>query len=301
MEMRRFVLAVTNSRSVVSLAIVLCLELFIAPGFSTQRQMRSPQSSLLVSNTDSNGWKDRGMGIRENSLDQNELGEPLDLRITRSWKLAQTFRPPDRGAPPQTEDLGTRSITSLSNQKLITALMPNIKSEATNFGLTVSEYPTFFGYIPETTAQKGEFILIDEDEHIVYWTDFSMPKQPGIVSVTLPPNALPPLEVNRWYRWYFIAVDNPDGWSNNGTSNTGWIQRIELTETLKEQLNNASPNQLPALYAESGIWHDAVASLLSQRRSEPDNLTLIADWQQLFTSAGLEMFSQDPLMDCCQK
>lgn len=283
MEMRRLVNVFTNSLSIATLAVVLYLEVLITPGFSTQKQTQSnsgvnqilEETEGAVDNTSSSLWE-------------------------QGWQLTQTFRPPNRGAPPTTEGTGTRTLTTSINQNTVTLLLPNLKPEESSFGLTVSEYPTFFAYIPQSSAQTGQFFLIDDNQRIVYWTSFAMPKQPGIVTIHLPANTLPPLEADRWYQWYVSVVDNPDGWENTGMSQTGWIQRIEPSASLKDQLKTATPQQLPSLYAEAGIWQDALASLVVLRRTQPDIISLMSDWQQLFNSAGLEPFSNIPLIDCCQ-
>ncbi len=265
--MLRFWLRVAYPLSLGIFAVALSLEVSLASSFAPQPSTRSQQL-------------------------------PLNPNNGHSWQISQAFQPPDRGAPPRTEDLGTRG--GLLSQKPLTVLMPDVKPQEPNFGLTLSAYPTFFAYIPESSAETGLFVLIDDNEQIVYRESFPMPQQAGIVSISLPHNASPALEMDRWYQWYVIVVDNPDHWSNNGISNRGWIQRIKPNETLENQLQNATPRELPTLYAEAGIWHDAVASLITLRDAQPDNPILISDWKKLFDSAGLAAFSQDSVVDCCK-
>lgn len=299
-EMLRLLLIVTKCISVTSL-VVLSLELFMAPGLATQPQKRSHQSSLVTTlialDTTNPGEHD----TLPNSTDHTTISGQIDQTLSPAWTLSQTFKPPDRGAPPRTEDSGTRSGPSAaSSQRPLRLLLPNVRPTPTRFGFTVSNYPTFFAYIPQSRARTGGFILLDDRNQLVYWTSFPMPKEASIVSISLPPTASPPLEVGKWYKWYLIVLGNPDRWGNGGISDFGWIQAIEPSETLANQLQNATPRDRPALYAEAGIWHDALASLVDLRRSQPNDATLAADWEELFNSAGLADFSQGAVVECCQ-
>jgi Domain of Unknown Function (DUF928) len=250
--------------SVATLSTTFGLGVAIAPGFSTSR---STQSSPPFLNSESN----------------------------KSWEIAQTFRPPNRGAPASTEGAGTRGGYCLSaNAK--DKFKPLIPSS--NLGLTISEHPTFFGYIPKSTGKIGEFVLRDQNNRVIYRTTFPLPSQPGIVSVTLP-TTQKPLQPNKMYQWSFVLVCDLDDRSNNAISPAAWIERIEPHQTLADQLKNAAPETLPTLYAEAGIWHDALASRVKLRPFQ-SNADWETNWEQLLQSAGLQAFVQEPLVECCQ-
>lgn len=245
--------------SIASLSAV-SLELFIAPSLSISGQKQSQQPSP-------------------------------DAKINSSWEIAQTYRPPNRGAPASTEGAGTRgtSCIALSEKDKLKPLIPT-----GNIGLTVSEHPTFFGYIPKSDAKAGEFVLRDQNNQLIYRTSFALPSQPGIVNISLPTTVA--LEIGKMYRWSFVLICDPDDRSDSTISPPAWIQRIEPDETLAEQVKNATPETLPAVYADAGIWYDALANRVKLLPSQPK-----AEWQQnwelLLRTAGLQEFVQEPFVE----
>lgn len=214
-----------------------------------------------------------------------------DSQINRSWEIAQTFRPPNRGAPAVTEGAGTRGSTcvALNDRNKLKPLIPTA-----NIGLTVSEHPTFFGYIPKSTAQQGEFVLRDQTNRVVYRTRFALPSEPGIVSVSLP-NDRRSLEVGKQYQWSFVLICDPDDRSDSVFSPPAWIERIAPDRTLADQINKAAPETLPAVYAEAGIWFDALATRVKLLPSQPKT-EWQRNWEQLLTTAGLQGFVQEPII-----
>lgn len=213
-----------------------------------------------------------------------------DSKINSSWEIAQTFRPPDRGAPAETEGAGTRgsSCVALNERNKLKPLIPTA-----NIGLTVSEYPTFFGYIPKSTAQQGEFVLKDQNNQLIYRTIVPLPSQPGIISISLPTNKR--LEIGKLYQWSFVLICDPDDRSDSVFSPPAWIERIEESESLAAQIKNATPETLPAVYADAGIWYDAVASRVKLLPSQPET-EWQQNWEQLLTTAGLQGLVQEPLV-----
>lgn len=226
------------------------------------------------------------------SISGQKQFEPLspDLKINPSWEVAQTFRPPNRGAPAATEGAGTRGSTCLALSER-NKLKPLIPTE--NIGLTVSEQPTFFGYIPKSDAKLGEFLLKDRNNRLVYRTNFALPSQPGIVSISLPPTVA--LEIGKQYQWSFVLVCDLEDRSDSAISPPAWIERIEESETLAQEINNATPETLPAVYAEAGIWFDALASRVKLLPSQPQT-EWQQNWEELLSTAGLQAFVEEPLV-----
>jgi hypothetical protein len=104
----------------------------------------------------------------------------------------------------------------------LTALVPD-----NNLGLTVTESPTFWFFVPQlpATASSGEFVLQDEEHNDVYRTPFRLPEKPGIVSIRLPSNPQSSLKRDQMYRWHFRIYCQPqttseyfwvEGWVNSG-------------------------------------------------------------------------------------
>jgi len=189
----------------------------------------------------------------------------------------------------------------------LTALMPVTKGTSSGqsasttpttsesvYGLTVAERPTFWFYVPYplTSSRPLEFVLQDEKGNEVYQTQFTESGTvPGVVGLQLPPT-VDPLEVGKRYQWFFLIYCNPD----QPTFVEGWVERVELNSTLKNQLDQATtPQQKADLYAQAGIWYEAVTTLAELRRQKPNDQALNAQWLELLQSVDLEAIATEPV------
>jgi hypothetical protein len=154
---------------------------------------------------------------------------------------------------------------------------------------TVSEYPTFWVYVPYTPDEttSGEFSLQDGEEDL-YRTPFQLPTSPGVVSITLP-KTVPPLQPGREYRWY-VDINCPSlKPSRNPTpaSVTGMVKRIALPATLAQELNIArTPLQRAASYARHAFWFDTLTELAQLRLKHPQDQTVRQAWVELLSDRG---------------
>jgi hypothetical protein len=171
----------------------------------------------------------------------------------------------------------------------------------TNLGLTLAAYPTFFFYIPQTSAKEMRFVLLDEEKgNQVYKTTFTPPSTPGIISLSLPVDKnLPPLEVGKKYHWYFqINCSAQQREQDIGEVYIdGWVQRVEPSLTLTSQLEKASPRGRVDLYRKNHLWYDALTALAEQHRLNPNNLAVVVAWKALLQSEGLDEVAQEPLVE----
>ena len=162
---------------------------------------------------------------------------------------------------------------------------------------TVVEFPTLWFYVPtqSTPTLSAEFVLLDDQEQPVLIQPISLSEIPGVVSVS--PNR--PLETGKQYRWIFSLLVNPDRPSSNPAVE-GFIRRIEPDATLIRQIERAvSPRERIAIYAQEGIWHDALTALADLRQATPRDPRLLTDWTDLLSSVGLGAIAHVPVVDCC--
>lgn len=154
--------------------------------------------------------------------------------------------------------------------------------------------PTFLFYLPYITAKLPlEFVLQDAEEKDLLISSFTVSnKQPGFVSVTVPSTI--PLEIGKYYKWYLIA---DCGQTSPGVE--GWVQRVAIAPKLKQQLQQATPQQRVALYAANGIWYDAVSLAAALRLENPKDLSKLADWTSLLQSVELRAIARQPINNCC--
>jgi Domain of Unknown Function (DUF928) len=227
------------------------------------------------------------------------IGSPLATRAQNTLspiqEVAINWTPPNRGTPANTEGAGTRDqATCTANEATpnppLTALMP-----INSLALTVAERPTFFVYIPATSAPTAELVIKDENEENIYTANITIPGKPGIVSISLP-ETVKPLEPGKKYRWYFDLVCNS---GKRIFLDRLMVERVEPSLDLQRQLQQASLSDRPDVYARNGLWYDTLMALAQMRRSTANNATLTADWKQLLESAGLKEIADKPLIDCC--
>ncbi|NJN86669.1 MAG: DUF928 domain-containing protein [Leptolyngbyaceae cyanobacterium SL_7_1] len=214
--------------------------------------------------------------------------------------MAQQFVPPDRGLPGRREGGGTRG-SCLRGQVPLTALMP-----ASNFAQTTKTSPTFFWYVPPFLAETAEFVLLDEHDNELYHTTVQLVEDGGVVSLSLPTvkdasgTDVSLLNEGQDYHWYFSLICDPDDRSGDVFAE-GWIQRVQPTLALTNRLAIArTEREQAAVYAEAGIWHDALTTLAELRRSQPSNSALLSNWITLLESVDLENIASEPIISCCE-
>ncbi|MDJ1182763.1 DUF928 domain-containing protein [Roseofilum casamattae] len=230
------------------------------------------------------------------------LGGQSSLQANPNIYLAQTFKPPGRGAPPKTADAGTRGCTiSAGERQSLTALVPG---EA--LALTTQEKPTLFWYLPEAKGKTVQFTLLDRnDETIIYETEIGGLSQSGIVGIDL--SQIAPtskgttgLEVDRLYHWYMVIVCDPTDRTGDVVVD-GWIERVEPSQALQAQLQNTAAVDRAKIYAEAGIWHDALSAIAKQYYSGSANPAIAAQWETLLRSVELDAFTNTPILKMSQR
>ncbi|MEG4228296.1 DUF928 domain-containing protein [Microcoleus sp. N9_A2] len=182
---------------------------------------------------------------------------------------------------------GCASISQLG----LTALVPTNKK-----GRTVSDYPTFFFYLPRTEAQSAEFILKDESGKQIYKQDLTISNLSGVIGVSIPPKQnVPPLEVGKSYTWNFTVICDSQDRSADQIE-IGTVGRVELSADIRRQLEKADPREKTFIYAENGIWQEALSNLAAARRDQPNDTTFKADWESLLDSVKLGEIAKEPIV-----
>jgi len=208
---------------------------------------------------------------------------------------AATFVPPKGiGAPGRREGAGTRGScvreSDIAKSRL-TAIIPESR-----LGLTVSERPSFFLYLPKTGANVVRFELKDAQHKVLYreTIEISGDYSSSLVRVQIPETETP-LEVGKDYYWKFSLVCNP----HDATANVfveAAVRRIVPSEHLQRELaTTTSAVDRAAIYARSGIWFESVASLAVPLEQAPSDRMLQATWNQLLESVGLGNLADAPL------
>ncbi|WP_392535218.1 DUF928 domain-containing protein [Nostoc sp. C117] len=212
----------------------------------------------------------------------------LKFQRLQNWQISQRFIPPNRNAPQTTAGGGSRGGSS---QGTLIPLMPPNK-----LGLTFAEHPTFYWFVPQMPGQTAHFSIL-EDNRIFYETTFKLPNESGIIGFTLPTKA-PSLEVGKKYHWYMSIASSPEELADE-ISVEGWVERIQPTADLLKQIARTNPKELSQVYATAGIWYEVLDTLVKQRLTEPSDRTVLANWQALLQSVGLNNLVSKPLVNSC--
>ena len=195
------------------------------------------------------------------------------------------------GGPPTQPGRPVRGGCASISQLGLTALVPTNK-----IGRTVFDYPTFFFYLPPTEAESAEFILKDQSGKQIYKQDLTISNLSGVIGVSIPTNKnVPPLEVGKSYTWNFTVIcDSLDRSADQIESGT--VRRVEISADIRRQLDQADPRQKTVIYAENGIWQDALSTLAAARRDQPNDTTFKADWESLLDSVKLGEIAKEPIV-----
>ena len=134
------------------------------------------------------------------------------------------------------------------------ALVPN------HLGLTINAQPTLYWYL-SNPAPYPLILTINHEKQVIpiVETLLRTTSKPGIHSVPLKAFNIT-LELDTEYRWFVSMTVNPESQSKDIVAG-GIIKRIAPTSQLTQQLKEAKPEHLTAIYSEAGLWYDALASI----------------------------------------
>ena len=179
----------------------------------------------------------------------------------------------------------------------LTALVPTVKDSVG--GLTTAANPTLWFYVPYVlnTDHPAEFALLNDRNQYVYQTTLANAQTDatGIIEVALPSTVA--LEVGKPYRWALTVNCGAD----SSVFVMGGIQRVaplgaDAMSNPPSGSEAAANLDRASLYAEHGIWFDALTILAELKQAKPDDAAIAAEWQSLLQSATLEDLANQPFV-----
>ena len=134
---------------------------------------------------------------------------------------------------------------------------------------------------------RVEFTLLDEEsiEPIVEAT-LPAPKQAGVQRIRLSDHGAKLVQGTE-YQWS-VALILDTGERSKDIVATGFIDRVDPTSQLTARLASESADRSAAVYAEEGIWYDALAALSEQIDGDPSNTALRQQRADLLLQVGLD-------------
>jgi hypothetical protein len=174
---------------------------------------------------------------------------------------------------------------------------------ASKIGSTIAEYPSIVWYMPKSSASAVEFVLSDANGQEIYSVNYALTKMfvegegevsaHGLMSLTLPALAhLTPLEIGQDYQWELVLVCDREDRSGDVIS-VGGIRRVQLDPTLASRIQQATPPERVALYADARVWYETLTTLIELRRDRPNDKNLAEAWNKLLNSVGLSAISEE--------
>ena len=236
-----------------------------------------------------------GILINYPTLVRAKSNNPINSKLKEA--ASKQKEPPNRGTPITNDGTGSRGdCLHKHNKPPLTRLVGS-----RNLNLTVSQYPTFWIYVPYTRKEVSEavFTLQNEDSE-VYRTDFELPEKPGIVSINLPSTAS--IAVGKQYRWYFdikCSVSQVSDKSSIPISLTGVVKRVAKSSAFQSKLKNAKTSLgRMKIYANYGIWYETLTEIAQIKQSKPHNSALNKIWFELLSQpqVGLEKIASEPIL-----
>ncbi|HVM60471.1 MAG TPA: DUF928 domain-containing protein [Verrucomicrobiae bacterium] len=188
------------------------------------------------------------------------------------------YKPPLRGAPAVRIDGGSRG--SGISLVCLTVLTPN------DTALTVQAQPSLFWYQSQPEDVPVELtILAHNVAHPLLEVHLPNARNAGIQRLNLSDHnvkLVPGVE----YEWVVALVVDPENRSKDVVA-SGWIERVDPPPSLQSRLAHAGSEDLPAIYAEEGIWLDTMTAMASLIDARPNDRSLQQDRAALLQQVGL--------------
>jgi hypothetical protein len=222
------------------------------------------------------------------NVNSQSRSSSLSNRIPGKWRFNA---PSSIGIPRGREGGATRGCSTQGPHLL---LVPEA-----NKVLTASSNPTFYWYLPPNNAAAVEFSLRDAEDRELYNTRYLLgddslnQKDSGrIMGLQLPiSDSFGGLEIGKEYIWEVVVIcelDNPS--YQNGA--IGVVERIAITNDLRNKLQNSSVEEQLGLYIDANLWYETVNMMINLRRIKPDDPEVESAWNKLMDSINLPEVAQ---------
>src|SRR5882724_2915891 len=211
------------------------------------------------------------LGISVTGFSQDSKTQPTDQNLKDQSKNPEApapvpvYTPPKRGAPGGRIGGATRGIQR--EVFLLSVLAPD------HSGFTTSEQPSLYWFISNSTSLPVELTVMDpQGVQPILETQLPAPVKEGIQQVRLGDYKIH-LKQGEGYRWFVAVVTDADRRSKDILAG-GAIERVDMPEALKAKLTQSAKSDFPFIYAEEGLWYDALQSISDLIDAAPQNAEL---------------------------
>jgi hypothetical protein len=189
------------------------------------------------------------------------------------------YQPPKLGKPTRTVGGGSRG--SRDKVPALFVVAPE------HVGQTSSAKPSLFYFVDRVPdpSIRVEFTLLDEESiDPLVQKVLPTPKRAGVHRIRLADYGVK-LDPGAEYEWSVALVLDPKERSKDIVA-TSWIDRVPQSPELKSRI--ASEGASASVYADAGLWYDAIGALSDQIDSDPGNVQLAEQRADLLRQVGLD-------------
>lgn len=216
--------------------------------------------------------------IMSSLMPVNGVTKILALTSVEAQTPLPLYKPPVRGVVARRIEAGTRGTGDTMPSVFVLAPDGHV-------GLTLEEQPSLFWYLSKDSNHPVEVTLIDSQGiNPLIETELSPPLQAGVQRIRLVDYKVR-LAPKERYQWSVALIPDAGSRSQDVLS-SGFIERIERNELPAanqrqlQQIEKSNPADKPRIYAEVGLWYDAVTALCDLIDTAPKGATLQALRQQ---------------------
>ena len=251
-----------NIKRIIVIGLIVALP-FLA-GASDEQQTKSEKSPIKLSD-DKSQADQKAKKAANLAADKTAIDRPL-------------YKPPLRGSPAGRVGGGTRGITDRESFSLL-VLAPD------HVGLTVKEQPCLYWYISKPLPYSFELTVIERKaEKPLFENSIKNPERGGIQSIRLTDYGVH-LRRNIQYKWFVTLVTDANHRSKDILAG-GIITSVEPSQTLLAKLK-AGDSKAPFIYAEEGLWYDAMETVSGMIDASPNDINLRTLRASLLKEVGL--------------
>ncbi len=235
-----------------------------APGTSGMEM----QKQKAPADVRSNGHVEQQRDSQDKSKEKG-LTKPANMPV---------YKPPLRGAPAGRVAGGTRGPSE--KFPYLCLLVPE------HVGLTTNDQPSLYYFLSQSTSCPVEFVVLEKRAvYPLVEARIRSPKQPGVNTICLSDYGVR-LKKGIQYRWFVALVPDAQHRSKDVLA-AGAIELIDMPDGLRTELQSANEGEAPSIYAEAGIWYDALTALSTLIEKEPEDSNFRKERASLLDQVGL--------------
>lgn len=262
----------TSSRSMVVVGVATALGLLVSSALGAEADAKKPATP------DGN---QAGSTTPLFSYKPPVRGAPV-TRVGGGTRGGEAYMPPVRGAPASRVGGGTRGTEAIKLS--LDVLAPSAT------GYTLRGTPTVYWYVSERITSPVELTVIGaetmaEGAKPLLDIELKPPIELGMHALPLAQHGIE-LKPDHEYQWFVAIVRDPAQRSSDILAG-GRILRVSEAKAIEARLAQSAKATRPAVYAESGVWYDAIDELSKMINADPGDRRLRAQRAALLEQEGL--------------